>query len=289
MQFQALAKGCYLEGLAIDAGEVWFTDIVGGGVRRRSPDGRNDTWFADRRFLAALQLNDAGVLCSGPGGITWLNPVTGASGMLLDRIDGKPISGVNEMSADREGGMYFGTVDLDSIVKGRTPAPVALYRLYADRRLRKLCDGLKFSNGLGLSPDGRRLYHNESFVGTFAYEISPDGSLGPARMLLEKQDCDGLAVDRDGGVWITGFSSGDLIRVRPDGTIDRRIELPAKAATNVRFAGADGRDLYVNTVVPEAAQALGRGEMMESQTSVLYYARSDVAGLPVERTRFQLK
>ena len=43
------------------------------------------------------------------------------------------------------------------------------------RRVRQLCSGLRFSNGVALSPDGRRLYHNETFVGLWAYDIMPDG------------------------------------------------------------------------------------------------------------------
>jgi sugar lactone lactonase YvrE len=193
------------------------------------------------------------------------------------------------MTPDGKGGLYFGTVDLPAIINGQAPGPAALYRLDVSGRVSRLCDGLKFSNGLGLSQDGCRLYHNESFVGTFAYDVAPDGSLGPATLLLKKHDCDGIAIDCDGRVWVSGFSSNEIVRLRPDGSIDGTIAIPAPAATNVRFGGPDMRDVYVTTVMPEAALALARGTAIEEPSSVLYRARSDVAGLPLEAPRFRLR
>ena len=289
MDYEALATGYYLEALAVAEEGVWFSDVVQGGIIRRSADGRLQTWLADRRWIGSILINhDGRILASGPGGIAWVDPESGASGMLLEAIDGQPIDGVNEMTPDGKGGIYFGTVDLPAIVNGRAPGPAALYRLDIEGRVSRLCSGLKFSNGLGLSPDGRRLYHNESFVGTFAYDVAPDGSLGPAVPLLEKYDCDGLAVDRDGGIWISGFGSNEIVRLRPDGSVDGRIAVPAPAATNVRFGGTDMRDLYVTTVLPEAATALARGTAIEAPSSVLYRARSEIAGLPLEATHFRV-
>jgi sugar lactone lactonase YvrE len=76
--------------------------------------------------------------------------------------------------------------------------------------------------------------------------------------------------------------------VRPDGREVRRLALPGKAATSVRFGGADMRDLYVNVVDPAAAQALADGTPIAEKASVLYRTRSPVAGVPVPRARFRL-
>ncbi len=51
---------------------------------------------------------DGAVFSSGEGGIMRNNFETGQAGWLLDRIDGQPISGVNEMMPDGTGGIYFG-------------------------------------------------------------------------------------------------------------------------------------------------------------------------------------
>ena len=124
----------------------------------------------------------------------------------------------------------------------------------------------------------------------FVYDVFADGSLGAPTMFIEKPDCDGMALDREGGIWITGFESNELIRVLPDGRIERRISLPAQAsATNIFFAGEDGRDFYVTAVRPEAADELKHGRLPSAPTSFLYRGRSDIPGLAVLRPRFRIR
>ncbi len=290
MNFEALTSGFYLEALFVAEDAIWFTDVTQEGIRRLSHDGRLQEW-PGKRLIGGIIVNDDGVvLSSGPGGISWLDPVSGASGTLIETVDGRRIDGVNEFAADSSGAMYFGTIDLPAIERGATPGPSALYRLTTDGRCVEVVGGLTFSNAFALSADGRRLYHNETFVGTFAYDVAADGSLGPPAMLLKKPDCDGMALDCEGGIWITGFESNELIRVWPDGRIERRINLPAQAsATNIFFAGADGRDLYVTAVRSEAAEELKHGRLPSAPTSFLYRGRSEIPGLPVQRPRFRIR
>jgi sugar lactone lactonase YvrE len=289
MPFTALAKGLYLEALAIDEELVWFSDVIRGGVQGLRPDGSIGHWLPDRKWIGGVLLNEDGsVLCSGPGGIDWFNPRTGRSGTLLSSIDGAALSGVNEMCPDGKGGIIFGTLDLAAIVKAERPGPVALYRLDAERRVTLLDDGRVFCNGVGVSADGRNLYHNESFVGTFVYDIAPDGTLGNRRMLVEKPDCDGMALDTRGYIWITGFSSEQLLCVRPDGVVDRQLELPGGACTNVRFGGVGGSELFVTTVPLTAGLDLAKGKLPTALDSVLYRTQSPVAGRVNSRTRFRL-
>jgi sugar lactone lactonase YvrE len=289
MPFAALAKGLYLEALAVDEQWVWFSDVIRGGVQELKPDGSIGHWLSERKWIGGVLLNaDGSVLCSGPGGIDWFNPRTGRSGTLLSSIDGTALSGVNEMCPDGKGGIIFGTLDLAAILRAQRPAPVALYRLDTERRVTLLDDGRVFCNGVAISADGRSLYHNESFVGTFGYEIASDGKVGNRRMLLEKPDCDGMAMDSRGNLWITGFSSEELLCIRPDGALDQRLALPGGASTNVRFGGAGGREIFVTTVPLTAGLDLAKGKLPTAMDSVLYRAESPVAGRVNPRTRFRL-
>lgn len=289
MNFEPLARGLYLEGLAVDGDTVWFTDVFDGGVQRRDPDGGLARWLPERRWIGAVALNDDGVvLLAGTGGIVWVDPATGRSGTLVDAVDGTPLLGANEMCSDGGGGIYFGSIDLPAIEEGRPPGPAALHHLAADGTVRRLTGDLAFCNGIGISADGKTLYHNESFVGTFAYPIRADGSLGESRMLLEKKDVDGVAPDVEGNLWITGFSSNELLCLTPDGEVTDRVSVPAGAVTNIRFGGDDGRGLYLTTVPLEAGMEITAGRWPSKPDSVLYRTRSPVAGRALPRPRFRL-
>ena len=187
------------------------------------------------------------------------------------------------MYPDGQGGMYFGTLS-----QAKPPSLTALYRLAPDGNVKLLREGLKFSNGIGLSPDGRRLFHNESTLGTFVYDVREDGGLDNRAVFSSKEDCDGLAVDSEGGVWIAYFASGELIRYRADGSVDRHFPVPHKVVTSVCFGGSDNRDLYVTTAGNEGLDAYMKGINPPREASV-YHVRVDVAGLPVPRTRFRLR
>jgi sugar lactone lactonase YvrE len=279
--FVPLARGFYLEGLLIDGDEIWFTDVITGGVRRVGSD---QVLLKNRTMIGGLLLNaDGSLLVAGQGGIVWAHPRTGEEGVLVDGF-----LGTNEMCPDGQGGIMFGTIDLPGILRGEKPGPSSIYRLSSDRRKTMLMEGLAFANGLAISSDRAALYFNESFAATRAFPIAADGSLRAPRLLADKPDCDGMALDAEGNIWISGFSSSELLCLRPDGGEVRRLKLPGKACSNVRFGGPDMRDLYVTVVDPASAQALADGTPLKEQNSVLFRTRSAVPGAPVARPAFKL-
>jgi sugar lactone lactonase YvrE len=279
--FEPIASGFYLEGLLVDGDDIWFTDVAQGGVRQIGSD---RILLESRTMIGGLLLNgDGSLLVAGEGGIRWANPMSGASGTLVDGFDG-----VNEMHPDGRGGMIFGTIDLPGILRGDKPGPSSIVRLAADRETTVLRDGLAFANGLAVSLDRSTLFFNESFAATRSFPIDASGALGEPTTLLDKPDCDGMALDCEGNIWISGFYSGELLCVRPDGSEVRRIDLPGKACTNIRFGGADMRDLYVTIVDPSSAQRLADGRPLVEQNSTLFRTRSPVAGARVSRPSFDL-
>jgi sugar lactone lactonase YvrE len=287
--FTDLARGLYLEGLAVDDRTVFYGDVIGGGVHRLTPAGELTDWLPELRWFGSIALNDDGtVLTSGIAGISWLDPVSGRSGLLLGEVDGKPLPGVNEMCPDGRGGLYFGTKDGAAIARGEPPSPSGLFHVDAGGNGRQLCDGLVFTNGIALSLDRTTLFHNETFVGTFAYPILADGSLGERRMLLEKPDCDGMVTDAEGNLWIVGYQSDEILQVSPDGEIIGGIRVPPGAVTNLRFGGADARDLYLTSVPSDAGEGLRVGNLPSEPRSVLYRTHSPVAGRVQPRTGFDL-
>jgi sugar lactone lactonase YvrE len=289
VNFEVLATGVYLEGLAAEEDSVWISDPIKGGLRHLRPDGSARTWLPERLWIGSILFNgDHVILFSGEGGISWLNGRSGASGCLLDRVEGLPLLGVNEMITDADGAIYFGTLDVPAIATGAVPGPASLYRLEADGRVTRLRSGLKFCNGIGISADGKHLYFNETFVGTSVFDILPDGTLSEPSFLLDKPDCDGMAIDVEGTVWITGYQSSDIIGLRPDGSEKARIQTPAGGVTNIWFGGPDRRDLYLTGVDREAGESIRAGDMPVGEGASLYRTRVDVPGLKIPHARVSI-
>lgn len=285
-EFQRIAKGLYLEGLSADTatGDVWYSDVIAGGIHRIAPDGTKTSFDPARMWTGGVMMNaDGKVLSSGQGGIKWTDPATGSSGWLVDGI-----SGVNEMVYDGRGGLIFGTVDLDRIVAGDEARPSGIYRLNPDRSVTALAEEIGFVNGIILSADGTRLFYNQTFDAVYAFDVDEGGGLTNRTRLLDKPDCDGMAMDAEGTLWVTGFQSDHFVRLRPDGALLDPFPVPAGAATQLRFGGTDSRDIWFTAVPPEAGEDLKVGRLPTEERSVLYKARADRPGAPLVPARFDL-
>jgi sugar lactone lactonase YvrE len=290
--FEVIADGLYLEGLAVDHERdvIWYSDVIGGGIRGVRRDGSKVATFNEGRMWTGGVLMNAGgsVLSSGQGGIMWNHPDGSKSGWLLDTIDGQPINGINEMVPDGTGGIFFGTVDLEMVIKGETARPTAIYRLSRDRQVTKLADEIGFTNGIIFDEQRRRFYCNDTFTGTWVFHVTEDLMLRNKTRLIDKEDADGMALDAEGNVWITGFRSGFVTVVSPQGSELERFQTPEGAITQVRFGGEDMQDLYFNSVPAAGGDTLKEGGEITSKDSFLYRTRSPVPGQRVGPAQFEL-
>ncbi|GGC16340.1 hypothetical protein GCM10011494_39020 [Novosphingobium endophyticum] len=290
--FDRIASGLYLEGLAVDRarGVIWYSDVIGGGIHGVTPDGTPAGSFnAGRMWTGGVMLNhDGAVLSSGEGGIMWNDPAKGRSGWLIDTLDGAPVNGINEMVPDGAGGIFFGTNDIEMVIKGEATRPTELWRLTADREAIKLAEGIGFTNGLAYDAARRRFYCNDTFHGTWVFDVADDLTLSNKTEFLAKEDVDGMALDAAGNLWITGFRSSFLTRVAPDGMLLDRVETPAGSITQLRFGGADMRDIFFNSVPADGGDTLKEGGEITARNSFLFRGRSDVPGLAIAPARFDL-
>jgi len=285
MQFETLATGYGLvEGPRIDPqNRLYYSDIRGGGVMRRNPNGRIETLIAERKFVGGIALNDGGgLIVSGRSLVHW-DEKSGKLRELFTEWDGKPIFGINDLTTDDQGSVWFGTFGFD-IHAGfdfkTSPPPGALFRIDPPGKVTKLAEGVEVTNGLGFSPDRELLYHCDSQSGVWVYDVRPDRTVGPRRLFAKVPEGapDGMTVDAEGGVWVAVvMGPGEVVRFKPDGTLDRRVKVPAKSVTSVAFGGPDMCDFYAVSANNSDDRAL-KGSV--------FRARADIAGLPVPNARF---
>jgi gluconolactonase len=110
-------------------------------------------------------------------------------------------------------------------------------------------------NGVGLSPDGSRLYAAETHTGRVFWwgvsapgEIERDNPVGHGGHLLAGlpglQLLDSLAVDAEGWVCVGTLVNGGITAISPDGETVEHIPLPDPLVTNICFGGPDLRTAY---------------------------------------------
>src|SRR5258706_9522126 len=107
MEWEVLASGYgRVEGPAIDTdGSLLFSDVLGGGVYRRSPAGAIETVVPKRRGVGGIALHaHGGIVCSGRDIVHVHNGET----RTLLHIDG--VAGWNDIATDAGGRVYGGAL-----------------------------------------------------------------------------------------------------------------------------------------------------------------------------------
>jgi len=164
----------------------------------------------------------------------------------------------NDGRVDRTGRFWAGTMVEDP---PRTPR-AHLYSYDRTHGLRMQLAGVRISNGLCTSPDGRVLYFADSTARTiWAFDlIEPGGTLARQRVFARTPEGaypDGATVDADGCVWSAHWGAGRVVRYTPTGEVERTIAVPASQPSCVCFAGPDLDVLCVTSARTELSdQAL---------------------------------
>ena len=240
MEPEVLATGYQLvEGPRSDGkGNVYFTDALGGGVHRWSPDGI-DVVVPKRRGVGGLALHtDGGVVVSGRD-ITHVAP-DGTNRLLFAAPEG--VTGFNDIAATANGTVLAGGLRFMPFT-GEQPKPGAFWHIASADAADIVIEDIEWPNGVGDNGAGVWCINDYSRGRVWVVE-------GDARRMLETPsgEADGLAFDEEGGVWVAQPRAGSLVRLRLDGTVDRTIDLPGHQPASVAF---DGDAMYVTTIASD--------------------------------------
>jgi sugar lactone lactonase YvrE len=168
--------------------------------------------------------------------------------------------------------VYVGSLEAEE----NQQIPCNLFRVDPGGKVTKLWEGIQVTNGMGFSPDRKLLYHCDTATeAVWVYDVMPDRTVKDRRIFAKVEGWpDGMAVDAEGGVFVAMAHGGEVVRIKSNGTIDKRIKIPQSFVTSVTFGGADLQDLYVVTA---------RDKIM---MGTIFRMRSEIPGLPIPKARF---
>ena len=248
--------------LLVGEGPVWdvaeqalyMVDIVGRTVSRHDPaSGATRTW-AVPTVIGSMALRDGGgALVALKDGIYALDLEDGSIRPFAIPTGQHPRAQMNDGKVDRRGRFVVGSGD--SVI-GDTQPYGALYSVAADGAIGVLDTGIAISNGPCWSPDDRTFYFSDSLtysVYAYDYDIAT-GAVANRRLFADTRELggipDGATVDADGLIWMAICEGAKVVAFRPDGRVERTIDMPVKLPASVMFGGPALDLLYVTSIDP---------------------------------------
>lgn len=262
---------------------LYWTDGLRGAVHRATVDGTIESTWLFPEAVGSFCLTTAGtILAACATSLVELDPGSGDWTRLESLGAAAAATKLNDGKAAPDGSFVFGSMD-----RAESKPLGAAYRYTTDRRVDQLADGFVVFNGPSWSLDGRFFYASDSGAGRLLrYERDPAGHLSPPTVLASTDrpmegSFDGSAVDEQGFLWSTRVFGGRLTRFRPDGAIDREIELPVRKPTSICFGGPDLSILFVTSM---GAQLLPHFPLDGPLGGALFAVRGiGVNGMPMHR------
>ena len=183
----------------------------------------------------------------------------------------------NDAKCDRSGRLWSGSTDtFDELPTGR------LFVFDGTGRGKLIEEGFICANGPAFSPDGRHAYFTDSFAyEIWRYDIDPStGEVGPRQSFakIDPKDGypDGMTVDSEGCLWNAHWDGWRITCYRPNGKVERVVQLPVPKPTSVAFGGKDMKSLFITT----ASFGMSDGELNQAPLSgCLLGCELDVVGL----------
>ncbi len=280
MEFEVVTEGLqFPEGpIAMADGSVVLVEIRRQTLTRVRPDGRQEiiARLGGGPNGAAIGPDGAVYVCNN-GGFEWIDRpdgvtaphgtahdyvsgsiqrvdlATGAVTTLYAECDGRALRGPNDIVFDAAGGFWFsdlGKNNAEWMHHGHL-----LYARPDGSMIRRAREGLVTPNGVGLSPDGRRVHVAETLTSrVWSFDIAGPGELAQAQDMWAPgavmgplpgyQLLDSLAVEAGGKVCVATLVNGGITAFDPAGGAEH-VAFPDPLITNICFGGADMRDAWI--------------------------------------------
>jgi sugar lactone lactonase YvrE/enterochelin esterase-like enzyme len=228
----------FTEGPAVNkAGEVFFNEVPTSKTFKIALDGKVTTFLDGTTNRGDGQsFGPDGRLYSVAGGFEQIIAYDAAGEPTVVAAGFRG----NDLVVRHDGGIYVTEPGWDGT------SPSQIWYIGTDGKKKVVDKGLKFSNGLTLSPDQSLLYVADSRTHwVYSYQVKPDGSLAYKQKYFhlhapdtaDDAGADGVEVDRDGRVWVAtklGLQVCDQA-----GRVNCIIPTPNGKISNLTFGGPE--------------------------------------------------
>jgi gluconolactonase len=267
--------------IAMPDGSVILTEIEAGRITRVAPDGTKSTVATPGGGPNGLAIGPDGKLyCCNNGGFEYLESngmlaphgiAKDYSGGRIERIDietgavevlyksgdhGCILRGPNDIVFDEHGGFWFtdhGKVDyaarchdIVGIFYGKTDGSFLEEVIFPSNN----------PNGVGLSPDGKRLYAAETYTcRLMAFNVIAPGKVddaagpgGPGIPIYRPAGYkffDSLAIEENGNICVATIGECGISVISPTGELVEFVATDDIFTTNICFGGADMMDAWI--------------------------------------------
>jgi sugar lactone lactonase YvrE/enterochelin esterase-like enzyme len=230
------------EGPAVDAkGEIFFNDVGGSKTHRLSLDGKVTLFLTDSKRGDGQAFGPDGRLYACAGGANQIRAYEpdGKMTVIAGGFRG------NDLVVTHDGSIYATESSWDGV------SPSKVWHISPKGEKKVVDQGLKFANGIALSPDQTLLYVDDmKSHWVYSYQIQPDGSLKFKQRYCDlhvpeaadDSGADGMRVDQDGRIYVStrlGIQVCDQA-----GRVNCIIPTPNGRVSNLTFGGENFDTLY---------------------------------------------
>ncbi len=269
---------------------LYWVDVVKPGrvFHWNMSDGHIDFWHFDDLVTGLNLIEGGGLLVHGKNRILRFDPRTAETFPVFSLPDSGPPMRFNDGHCDQAGRLWVGTMQ-NNISDAGTALDIVDRNgeicVITAASSRRIDARLGCPNAICWSPDGGTFYVADSCDG-WLYSYRFDGIAGT--ISDRRRFChldgfgipDGAAVDCDGYLWNARWGAGAVVRIDPDGVLDRVVRLPVSQPTSCCFGDEDRRTLFITSArFALSSQKLG----VEPFAGGVFSIRVEVAGMELSK------
>jgi sugar lactone lactonase YvrE len=241
-----------------DEGAVYWTDINRFLIHRYDLAAATlKSWFFDEPVVAlSLTTNVSQILVALASKLIFWWPEIDRRADFGFNLPGYPQVRFNDARSDPAGNFWVGSMKNNVLPDGELgeagKGEGVLFRVDPKGAVTEWRQDLGIPNTLCWSPDARLFY----FADTLENEIrvydynKVSGDISNERPFLSGFDRgfpDGSAIDSAGYLWNCRFYGGCIVRLAPDGSLDRIVEMPVQNITTCTFGGPALKTLFITS------------------------------------------